>query len=173
LRWSFVTNQKLNSFLSTGKLQLGLCALFMAAEMGDVPTVEVLLSFQPDLSVREKVRAITYTKQEALFLFLYFRLTVAVAKGGATILHAAASSGHVGIMEALLDRGLSPTATDSVCYAALRPPHCVDDSPDSQNRVKITGGRHSSALDSQQRIRGCSTSSAGPWGGPEREELGG
>jgi hypothetical protein len=38
-------------------LQLGLCALFMAAEMGDVPTVEVLLSFQPDLSIKEAVGA--------------------------------------------------------------------------------------------------------------------
>ncbi len=32
------------------------------------------------------------------------------------MLHAAASSGHVGIMEALLDKGLDPTATDSVSH---------------------------------------------------------
>lgn len=34
---------------------LGVCALFMACEAGDGPTVEVLLSFNPDLSVRERV----------------------------------------------------------------------------------------------------------------------
>jgi hypothetical protein len=30
--------------------------MFMAAEVGDVATVQVLLSFQPDLSIREKVK---------------------------------------------------------------------------------------------------------------------
>jgi hypothetical protein len=40
-------------------MQAGLCALFMAAEMGDVATVEVLLGFQPDLSIRENVSALT------------------------------------------------------------------------------------------------------------------
>jgi hypothetical protein len=38
-------------------LQLGLCAMFMAAEVGDVATVQVLLSFQPDLSICEKVKS--------------------------------------------------------------------------------------------------------------------
>ena len=67
-------------------VQLGVCALFMAAELGDVATVEVLLGFNPDLAVLEV--------------------------NGATVLHAAASSGHVGIMKALLDRGVSPAVTD-------------------------------------------------------------
>ena len=35
--------------------QLGLCAMFMAAEVGDVATVQVLLSYQPDLSICEVV----------------------------------------------------------------------------------------------------------------------
>jgi hypothetical protein len=39
----------------TRTAQRGLCALFMAAEIGDVSTVEVLLSFQPDLSIKEAV----------------------------------------------------------------------------------------------------------------------
>lgn len=42
-------------FCTTIYIQLGVCALFMACKLGDVPTVEVLLGFQPDLSVREKV----------------------------------------------------------------------------------------------------------------------
>ena len=66
--------------------QIGLCALFMAAEAGDVATVEVLLSFNPDLSIREVNQA--------------------------TVLHAAASGGHVGIMLALLSRGLSASDRD-------------------------------------------------------------
>lgn len=60
----------------------------MACIVGDVATVEVLLGFNPDLSVRET--------------------------GGATLLHAAASAGHVGIMQVLLDRGLNPNETDSM-----------------------------------------------------------
>ena len=35
-------------------------------------------------------------------------------QGGATVLHAAASVGHVGIMEILMDKGLSPRAVDMV-----------------------------------------------------------
>ena len=35
--------------------QDGLTALFMACEVGDVPTVEVLLGFGADLNIREKV----------------------------------------------------------------------------------------------------------------------
>eukprot|EP01032_Pedospumella_encystans_P024627 gene24627-27848_t len=66
----------------------GLSALAMACIVGDVATVEVLLGFNPDLSVRET--------------------------GGATLLHAAASAGHVGIMQVLLDRGLNPNETDSM-----------------------------------------------------------
>jgi ankyrin repeat protein len=34
---------------------LGVCSLFMACEAGDVPTVEALLGYNPDLSIREKV----------------------------------------------------------------------------------------------------------------------
>ena len=33
-------------------------------------------------------------------------------KNGATVLHAAASVGHVGIMTALMDKGMSPQETD-------------------------------------------------------------
>ena len=33
----------------------GMCALFMAAELGDTHTVETLLSFQPDLTLRDVV----------------------------------------------------------------------------------------------------------------------
>eukprot|EP01032_Pedospumella_encystans_P019095 gene19095-21720_t len=69
-------------------LQLGLSSLFMACELGDVATVEVLLGFNPDLSVRET--------------------------GGATLLHAAASGGHVSIMRSLLDRGLSVSDVDKI-----------------------------------------------------------
>ena len=58
----------------------------MAAEAGDVATVEVLLSFNPDLTVRDINQA--------------------------TVLHAAASGGHVGIMLALLTRGLSAGDVD-------------------------------------------------------------
>ena len=35
-----------------------------------------------------------------------------VEQGGATVLHAAASVGHVGIMGILMDKGLSPKDTD-------------------------------------------------------------
>ena len=60
----------------------------MVCELGDVATVEVLLGFNPDLSVREA--------------------------GGATLLHAAASGGHVSIMRSLLDRGLSVSDVDKI-----------------------------------------------------------
>jgi ankyrin repeat protein len=39
----------------------GVCSLFMACEAGDVPTVEALLGYNPDLFIREKVAHCTLT----------------------------------------------------------------------------------------------------------------
>ena len=42
--------------------QLGVTALFMACELGDVPTAEVLLSYRPDLAAREQVCVLLHCK---------------------------------------------------------------------------------------------------------------
>ena len=47
--------RSLSTFELLKNKQDGLTALFMACEVGDVPTVEVLLEFGPDLNIREKV----------------------------------------------------------------------------------------------------------------------
>lgn len=83
----------------------------MACEMSDVSTVEVLLSFNPDLTIRAKVGKFA---RKTVVLINGAEFFCYAMQGGGTVLHAAVSAGHAGIIEALLDRGMSLAATDDV-----------------------------------------------------------
>ena len=108
----------------------GSTALFMAAEIGDAPTVEVLLAAGADILTHEQVTAkalcfyvnllsIQRSRVRCILLITFHTPHVLTLpnQGGATVLHAAASAGHIGLMSLIISRGLSATDADNVSFS--------------------------------------------------------
>lgn len=95
----------------------------MACELGDAASAELLMGFGADLSVTDQVSTCRFSVTSAVLPVSIRNLEVTavrlvvlwlVVQGGATLLHLAASAGHVGLMQALLTAGADARSLDEV-----------------------------------------------------------